>query len=164
MFFAHLPAGYIISQVTEKKFGATVSSRKIMAMSLVGSIAPDLDLIYFYLISARTMTHHAYLPHIPLFWIIVFLLLLMTNLITYSKERILLSTLFIINVFVHLILDTVVGGVIWLYPFKTEYVSFFVINARYDWWVLNYLLNWTFVFEIGIIAMAGIIYCMGGKN
>ena len=158
MFLAHVPAGYIISHICKKKFSKDVSYNKLLIASLLGSIAPDLDLIYFYTISERTQPHHAYFSHIPLFWLAVFILLFAPNIIRFSKERLILSTLFIINVFGHLILDTVVGGIMWLSPLSSIYNRLFIIESRFDWWVLNYIISWTFLIELGIILVGLVLY------
>lgn len=58
MFVAHLPAGYILS-----KFWKNKTAQYFL---LIGSILPDLDLLYFYTIGQRAVVHHAYPTHSPI--------------------------------------------------------------------------------------------------
>lgn len=55
MFFAHLPAGYLISRwlkpATDKKLISTT-----LAAGMIGAIFPDIDLLYLYLLDATRST------------------------------------------------------------------------------------------------------------
>ena len=69
MFIAHLPAAYLVLKSAPFKLGATASTA-----FLIGSIAPDVDMAYFYLIDGRQHHHHDYLTHRPVLWYLVLLL------------------------------------------------------------------------------------------
>ena len=56
IFIAHLPAGYLL---TKTIFSRTLGARAVMAAALLGSITPDLDLLYFYTLDARQRHHHS---------------------------------------------------------------------------------------------------------
>ena len=70
MFIAHLPAGYLLTRFVVVKRGmAHIPSfqyRTFMALGLIGSLLPDVDMLYFYLIDNRQHLHHGYWTHIPL--------------------------------------------------------------------------------------------------
>lgn len=45
MFIAHLPAGYLLAKTIRLR---TPGRKAVMTAALLGAIAPDLDLFYFY--------------------------------------------------------------------------------------------------------------------
>ncbi len=49
-----------------------------------------------------------------------------------------------INIWVHLLLDTIVGKIKWLYPVSNEDIVCFHVPANYGWWVLNFVLHCNF--------------------
>ncbi len=159
MFIAHLPAGYLLS----KYFASKSKTHKIpwgifVALGLVGSILPDLDLFYFYLIDERQHQHHSYWTHIPIYWICIYIIVASMFILKKNKKLLFITTFIFIDVMLHIILDTVAGGIIWGYPRSTEYFSFFTVLPQYNWWVLNFILHWTFLFEMTIIIFAFTIY------
>jgi inner membrane protein len=62
-----------------------------------------------------------------------------------------------INLFVHLVLDTVVGKIRWFYPLSSRDLALFEVDWLYDRWMLNFILHWTFLFELVIVFAA--MYC-----
>ena len=55
----------------------------------------------------------------------------------------------------HMLLDSVTSGIKWLYPFDDRYFGLWrlwLVPAGYDWWVLNYVLHWTFIYELSLVA------------
>ena len=70
MFIAHLPAGYISSTLLLQRFKSSpVNAKAFVASGMIGAIAPDLDMFYFYLIDQGRHNHHSYFTHFPLVWI-----------------------------------------------------------------------------------------------
>ncbi|WEJ09073.1 hypothetical protein [Sinorhizobium prairiense] len=67
MFIAHLPAGYILTHCIARK-NETIRSRAL-AVGLIFSVLPDLDLLYFFLGDGRRTPHHDYWTHLPIFWL-----------------------------------------------------------------------------------------------
>ncbi|MDL2321037.1 hypothetical protein LJC47_01635 [Desulfosarcina sp. OttesenSCG-928-B08] len=72
-------------------------------------------------------------------------------------------TAFFLGILLHLIMDTPVGGIAWAYPFSTHLYQWVVVPSRYGWWVWNFLLHWTFVFEI-LICIAGLVVVLRRKS
>ncbi|MGY1490792.1 metal-dependent hydrolase [Methylobacillus pratensis] len=69
MFIAHAPAGYIMATMISNRIEHIPASvRAIIIASIIGSIAPDFDLSYFYLIDHRQIHHHQYFMHWPIIW------------------------------------------------------------------------------------------------
>jgi len=135
MFIAHLPAGYLWTcWFLRRRFVADVPSSwywKLMALGLVGSLLPDLDVFYFYFIDLRQRLHHGYWTHIPLYWFLLFMLSLMAALIL--KKLGLRSAMVVLffNVCLHLVLDTIVGKMRWLAPFSSRDFVMFDVPAQY---------------------------------
>ena len=61
---------------------------------------------------------------------------------------------FLSLVFLHLVLDTVSGGIAWLYPYDAGSIVLIDVPARFDWWVWNFILHWSFLPEIAIVFWA----------
>jgi inner membrane protein len=65
MLIAHAPAGYIIAKTLNKR-----SSAAFVICSLIFSIWPDIDLLYYYLFEYGKVFHHTYFPHLPIVMVI----------------------------------------------------------------------------------------------
>ena len=126
MKIAHLAAGYITSRLLDGRFEKhTVSSNLFRFWSMVGSIAPDFDLFYFFFMDDTPGHHHEYITHFPLFW---FALLMLSvewmQLDRCRSQKPVLAVIFTLNGFIHMILDTCTGNVFWLAPFVTPNLGF----------------------------------------
>jgi inner membrane protein len=73
VFIGHLPAGHLITNALLRgRRVPEAARRRLLAAGLLASVAPDLDLLYFYRLSDRQRVHHEYLPHLPLAWLPAF--------------------------------------------------------------------------------------------
>lgn len=158
MFVAHLAGGYLLSRslVSRDKY-LPFNKKQKLQLVLTGclfSILPDFDLIYFYLIDGRQHHHHSYWTHMPVFWLLLSGILYLLAKRLYNQQGTLVCILLFVNTWVHMLLDSVAGGIYWFYPWSDAYYRFFNITARYDWWVLNYILHWTFLIEFMIVLTA----------
>ncbi len=159
MFIAHLPAGYLLSKCFESKSKTQKIPWKIfLTLGLIGSILPDLDLFYFYLIDARQHQHHSYWTHIPIYWICIYFFAAGIFILKKNKKMLFITTFIFIEIMLHIFLDTIAGGILWAYPKNTEYFSFFTVLPQYNWWVLNFILHWSFLLEIAILLLAFTIF------
>jgi len=68
------------------------------------------------------------------------------------------------NLFVHLFFDTVASRLRWFYPLSEHYFNFVRVPARYDWWVLNFVLHWTFIIEIVFIVAATLLFVRSWRS
>jgi len=156
MFVAHLPAGYLLARRLAPRLAPTAAQgRRLMALCLVAAVLPDIDLLYFYLVDGRQTLHHDYWTHIPAFWLLamgaaVTLFRIARAPVPWPAVAALLA-----GVFLHLALDTVTGGIAWLYPYHTGKVVLIDVPARFAWWVWNFVLHWSFVLEVAILVWAG---------
>lgn len=157
MFIAHLPTGYLASKALApvlQKY--TVNYKQLMFWGLLGAIAPDFDLLYFFLIDHQQHHHHLYFPHLPIVWLALFSLSLLW--FRHDRQHGSLALIFSINGFIHLLLDSVVGDVWWLAPVIDKPYALFHIEALHQPWWLNFLLHWSFLLEL-IICLLALAVC-----
>lgn len=162
MFFAHIPGGYLLTRQHIKRFRhklQTESKLKYYVMfGLLCSVLPDFDLLYFYTIDNRQHIHHSYWTHIPIFWLAVAAGIYLIGKWIFKKNTGVVSLILLGNTLLHLVLDSVAGGIFWLYPWSDVYVRLMDIPSRYSWWVFNYIFHWTFLLELCIISTATLVF------
>jgi inner membrane protein len=155
MFLAHLPAGYLMARRLAPRLDHDPRrARRLAALCITAAVLPDIDLLYFYLVDGRQTPHHDYWTHIPAFWLlaaaaVVALIRVARAKVPWSPVAALLA-----GVFLHLALDTVTGGVAWLYPYDTARIALIDVPARFDGWVWNFVLHWSFLIELAVLAWA----------
>ena len=156
MYIAHMPAGYLLTTRLQR----WAPWRELPAMpllwaGLIGSVFPDLDHFWFWTEKHPPQFHHQCWLHIPFFWIVLGTPLLLAA--WWRGQRLLLAmlSLFLINVFGHLLLDSVVGGIYWLEPFGHHaYALAAVPDQGYRPYYLNDIYHWSFGLEMIICAFA----------
>lgn len=130
-----------------------------MPAALMGAVAPDLDLdlIWFFFVDNQQIHHHRYWVHIPVFWACVAAVVLG---LLRNTRWLGTAVVFFAAVVLHLLLDTISGGIMWAAPFHSDLMSLVTVPARrpHDW-VMSFLLHWTILFELVIWALAiGLFY------
>ena len=143
MLTAHLPSGYIL--------GRTHPALGLMPIAILGAIAPDFDMIFFYFVDHGAIHHHYYWVHIPFFWLCIaaFTLPLLA-----WKGHLRAGLVFFAAILMHLILDTIGGGIAWAIPFDNRLIEWVTVPATQSHWILSFLLHWTFAMELVIWAIA----------
>lgn len=155
MFIAHLPAGYIVSRLLLPRFASRGAALKpFLSAAALGAVAPDLDMIYFYLIDDRQHNHHTYLTHFPIAWIGLLLMSAAWLHTGRAGNRAPLAIIFALNGFLHMLLDSIVGRIWWLAPFSDKSFTLFTVPALYDPWWLSFLLHWSLALELAIVMWA----------
>ena len=156
MFIGHLPASYLATSVVLDRNGvAGGQRRRLLALGLAAGIAPDFDLPYFYLVDQQRHLHHSYFPHLPAFWLAVLALSSAVLWLAHSRKASWLVLGVIgLNVTLHLILDSVAGGIRWLWPLSHAEFRLVAVPARYHPWYLNFILHWTFGLEVALVVGA----------
>jgi hypothetical protein len=166
MIIAHLPAGYILSKLTYKRFKSHINNyRAFMVWGLFGAIAPDMDLLYYHLIDHRRTLHHKYFSHYPICWLIFIIIAI--GLFTLKATRKTFgyySLIFATSGFLHLILDTVVGNIWWFAPFIDRPFSLVTMPQRFHPWWLNMMLHWSFAIELIIVAFGAWLLIRSTSN
>lgn len=155
MFIAHLPAGYITAKLLFKQFAnAGVSAKLFVLAGVLGGIAPDLDMFYFYLIDNRQNHHHTYWPHYPILWLVILAISSTWFKLAANKSGAALALIFSISGLIHMLLDSIVGDIWWFAPIIDKPYTMFTVKAFYKPWWLNFILHWSFVLEILLLGWA----------
>lgn len=165
MSIAHLPSGYILADLLDKKLKPNLLSSKVFySIIMLGAIFPDIDLFYFYFFDQRSVHHHKYFVHWFSVWIPIFLIAYTFWKISKHRSKLALAiTLFSGAALLHICLDTFVGDV-WLFaPFIDQAYVFFEVTARYQPWWLNFIFHWSFLVELVICAYALMLYIRKNK-
>jgi inner membrane protein len=124
-------------------------------LGLAACVLPDLDLFYFYFVDERRHVHHSYLPHLPLACVAALgVAAIVLAVLRARRAAWLVLAALGINVLLHLVLDTVAGGIRWLWPFSDVELALATVRPRYHPWVLNFVLHWTFALELALMAAA----------
>jgi len=126
---------------------------------MLGAIAPDFDLLYFYLVDNGRHNHHSYVTHFPLTWALMFAAAALWYRASRQHRNIALLLLaFALNGFIHMVLDSFVGRIMWLAPFGDTMFSLYRVAREYDPWWANFLLHWTFLLELAITGWAALLW------
>ena len=149
MFIAHIPVGLMLARCVTRK---PLTMPIILAAGL-GAMAPDFDLIRFYLFDNHLRHHHDYWTHIPAVWGLI--VLAWFGISKGLKRGFgILPAVFFIAVFSHLLLDTVAGEIEWLWPFMDRGFHLVTVPASHGRWYLSFVTHWTFGIEIGLSIFA----------
>ena len=154
MLTAHLPSGYCLGKINGWRGPG-------FAAAIVGAVLPDVDLLFFYFVDERAIHHHRYWVHVPFFWAVIASVTLPA--VWTSRFRP-VAIAFFAAILMHLLLDSIGGGIMWLAPFNTELVELVTVRPTQSHWILSFLLHWTFLFEILIWLLAGYLYLKGPKR
>lgn len=152
MLIAHLPSGYLVGALAERF--APPGAPVVMAAALVGSVAPDIDMIWFHLVDSRTH-HHALPTHWPLAWAAAGALALVVARVAAPRWLPAVAAFFA-AVMLHMVLDTVAAPTRWLAPFSAREFELFRVPETHGHWIASFVLHWTFLIElaIGLAAFA----------
>ena len=151
MFFAHIPAGYLVSRALVR--GNPFPLKFVLFAGMAGGMLPDIDLLYLYLLDSTPQHHHTYWTHLPIDWLGCTVLAWVAARKCSAAFRLGLAA-FLLGWLSHLLLDTLTGDIWWLYPLVDQPYSLVKIEARYQPWWMNYLLHWSMAVEAAIIALA----------
>ncbi len=159
MFIAHGPSGYILAtSLLERARTAQVSARAVILSGIAGALAPDMDMLYFYLVDGRQTHHHKYITHWPIGWLV---LLIAAAIWLFASRRTKTPFLLVVSFLaglLHLALDSVVGDIWWFAPFVDKPFALFTVASVFKPWWLNFLLHWSFAVELGICLWALLLY------
>ncbi len=159
VIIGHAPTGYLLAHVARGSARiSSVKPQRIVFAAVVGSLLPDADMFWFYFVHDRQYLHHSYWTHIPSFWLGVGLLGAAGGLAARRQEFLLLWGVFLGGILSHLVLDSVAGGIRWLAPLSPHEFRMVEVPARHSWWVLNFVLHWSFCLELTLLLAACLVY------
>jgi inner membrane protein len=160
VLIGHAPAGYLVTRAMcrwldgERSKGARDSAW--MWLGLAASVLPDVDLVYAWLIARDGLHHHLYWTHIPFFWLLAIAAGISIGALCRRSWTIHVALVAGANVITHLVLDSVASGIAWLYPCSDELIALFPIFGSGGWWLVDFVLDWTFSLELVLVAAATI--------
>jgi len=150
MLIAHLPSGYILGASMRKHW---LGRQGIVAAAMVGSVIPDIDMLYFHFVDGGRTHHHSYITHWPPFWAATGLLSLLF--VGWRARSYLAATsAFFAGAMLHMVLDTLASPILWLMPFDRQAFELVTVPASYSNWILSFVLHWTFALELLICGWA----------
>ena len=124
----HFAAGYLISTALVKMTEANLSvsqSNIVILVGILGAIAPDIDLIYYFIRKKKGKlrkdeSHRFYLTHAPLLW-----LLLGLGIYSVGKNDFwqMIGLVVWIGSWSHFILDSIEFGVPWFWPLSKKLIA-----------------------------------------
>jgi inner membrane protein len=129
-----------------------------MIAGMVGAIAPDLDLLYFYLIDHRAHNHHSYWTHYPSVWLGLLLIALVLRYPMRWPRLGSMAVIFSLNGLIHMVLDSVAGYIHWLAPFEYKAYGWVTLSSPYQIWWLNFVFHWTFLIELSLMTWAILVW------
>ena len=153
MLTAHLPSGYVLARLAPQRCW-------LLPAALLGAVLPDFDMLWFHFVDRGSIHHHRYWVHIPAFWAAAAALTLPVMAVL-ARNLLPAAGIFFAALFLHLVLDTIGGGILWAAPFSTHLYSLVEVPATQSHWVLSFLLHWTFLLELGIWAGAFYLWRKG---
>ena len=128
-----------------------------MAAALIGSVLPDLDLIYFYGVDS-SVHHHAFPPHWPLFWLAGLSASSLGIAITENKTWAQVGLVVSAAALLHCLLDSIAGSIRWLAPFSDRETTLVTVPATHDSWIVSFVTHWTFGVELALMAAAFLVW------
>jgi len=147
MFIGHMPSVYLGITALRKRL-----TKPVFAAALIGSVFPDIDMLWFYFVDNRGHHHHEYLTHRPALYLALLMVAWgMRGRIGYPLVA------FSIAGLVHMVLDTVVGAIAWGWPLSHTSHTLFVVEATHGHWILSFVNHWYFKIEVAITAAAAAV-------
>ena len=158
MIIGHLPAGYLAATGALDRLRVTPrQGRALLATALVASIAPDIDLVYFYTLGGDAH-HHAYPTHWPSAWLVVTALGIGVAWSRRSRFGALLAAFAGAGGLLHLVLDSIAGRVRWGAPFSARETTLVVVPDSSAHWMVDMATHWTFGAEVALVALAAVVW------
>ncbi len=149
MLIGHLPVGYFLTSYLIKKNHLPLN-KVWLGLGLVASVLPDFDIIYPILFNDSLGSHRYFFTYIPLFWLALWLGAWAGYKI-FKRVWLRWAILIIfVNVFAHLLLDTVFVGVRWFWPIYQGLVGIYNVGFTGGFLVDNYFHHWFWYLEIAL--------------
>ncbi|MDR0996190.1 MAG: metal-dependent hydrolase [Zoogloeaceae bacterium] len=155
MLTAHLPSGWLLSCLAIDRLKIPPQeARAFFIAGILGAIAPDFDMLWFYLVNAGQVHHHRYFTHWPILWLTLFAASCLLCHGQRHRRAGQLAALFCAGCLLHLVLDSLVGDIWWLAPVVDKPFALATVPRHFEPWWLNFILHWSFAAELAIWAAA----------
>ena len=158
MIIGHLPAGYLAATAARRRLGLSPQrARALLAVALVASVAPDIDLLAF-VATGGHVHHHAYPTHWPIFWLASGAAGFVVAGLRRSRALALGVAAATSAALLHLALDSVAGAIRWGAPFSDRATTLVRVPASDGPWLLSMMSHWTFGVEIALTVVAAAVW------
>lgn len=158
MFLAHLPASYLLScSLLALPAAADLphdQKRRLLITGTLAGILPDLDVLYFYLLSNQHIGHRAFPSHWPQLWLLMCILVAVATTMLRNREWFWHNWFLLSGVQLHFLLDTIAGPIRWLAPFNHTRFTLFHVPRQPGWWVWSYVVHFSAWLEVILIVAA----------
>jgi|SRR5581483_6112124 len=173
----HFAGGYLLTKTVLYAWHLSLTPHQYdvaMAVGLICSNAPDLDLFYFFkkrnsALLAEDESHRDLASHAPIIWLIIGALVYLSSSTDYGRA---IAVALVAGSWSHFILDSIEYGIMWLWPFHKKRFALRQVKQKepvekniwkFYWRLLweVYVHNWTFWLEITLVATALIVYFRG---
>jgi len=118
-------------------------------------------MLFFHFVDHGAIHHHRYWVHVPAFWFVVALLCLPVLGRTRYQAA---GCVFLASNLVHLLLDSIGGGIMWLYPINNTLYEIITVPATRSHWIWSFLLHWTIVLEVAIWVLAAVLFVFDSRQ
>lgn len=162
MMIGHVPAGYLLTVALLKR--CRVQVKYGLWCGLVASVLPDVDMIWFYIVDHGRFHHHSYWLHLPILWLAIGLFLYGLDWVFNRHKAMGYITIIMANITLHLLLDTIAGGIAWLTPFSTHLYHLVEVPRHSHGWIVAFIFHWTFLLEILMIVAAVTVWMQRCKK
>jgi len=156
MIFGHGFVGSAVTYSIVKKKENSFSKLEYSLLWIAGitaSMFPDLDLLAYFIsreVNHRHMLTHSLIPYTAALLILLAFILLISKKHTRSRKfSLLLWCVVSLNIFVHLIIDVLMGGTVFLAPITYKMFGFEILLYKERGWILNYVASSYGLFELG---------------
>jgi hypothetical protein len=123
----HLAAGYLITKGLLDLAPGVFSPTQTTVLLIIGTLfgdGPDIDLIWFYFANKYwhkdKKSHRDYFTHKPIVWLSLSIAVFLVGLAVSSTIVQFLALVILASSCGHFIIDTIEGGVRWLWPFSSK--------------------------------------------
>ena len=152
MITAHIPSGFVLG----RSFGWRGT---LLVAAIIGATWPDLDLFFFYFVDGRAFHHHRYWVHAPAFALVV-----SVGIWAVAGRYRSLAIAFGAGWMLHLVLDSLTGGVMWLWPLSDHLFNMIDVPATPYHFLISFLIHWTIMFEVLIWFVALYFWRQGARS
>jgi len=149
----HIPVAYFTTYYVMKK-NNLLWQWQWLALGIFSAVLPDLDFFYQIFTNELYLSHRYLITHLPFFYLIALVILIIISCFYRKKWFKYAIIIVFVNIFVHLLVDTMFYGIRWLWPFSKDLIGVYNINGSGGIIVANYFHHWYWYLEIFLWPIA----------
>lgn len=153
MVFAHSFVGAPITYLLTKNLNISEKFKNLLYfVGITGAVLPDFDLILGFFIediNHRKLVSHSVIPYL-VFFILVYVLAGLFK--TYTDKLRLINLVLFVSILSHLIIDLLVGGVVFFAPFDLRTYGYEIPFSNTENFFLKYFTSPYAIYELVLIS------------